>query len=178
MVSGIKKFQAMIPNELIHLRCAAHVLNLVVNCGIREPEFFKLIEKLRHFCKKIHSSPKLTEYLETQSNIFQEPNIKIVMDVETRWNSTYDMLSTALRIKQSITAVSGYLVSQKETRYESLVENDWELVLNLTEFLEPFYQGNFKVKINYYDLKKTVRRILIKKFFVNKLMIVRKFETK
>ena len=38
-----------------------------------------------------------------ETNSFKEPNIAPRMDVETRWNSTYDLLISALRVPKSLT---------------------------------------------------------------------------
>jgi len=130
---------------LVHVRCANHILNLVVQEGIRDHFLFECIKKLRHFCKKIHSSSKLTQYLENHTTSNFEPNLKVVLDVPTRWNSTHQMLKNALRIIKSITATSNYLVFEKQTSFSALVDEDWNLIEIFAQILEPFDQGKYLI---------------------------------
>jgi hypothetical protein len=72
-----------------------------------------------------------------------EPSIIPGLDVEHRWNSTYDLLKSALRIQKSITSLSFKLVQENKSKeYSVISENDWEVAKNICEFLEPFKTGN------------------------------------
>lgn len=128
-------------NDIIHIRCAAHILNLVVQEAFDHECSNISIEKIRYFCKKIHSSSKLVQYLHSQTVSNGEPSLKVVVDVKTRWNSTHDMLKTAARMKKSISGTSNYIVQEKDSAFEAIDEADWILAQSLTEMLEPFYQG-------------------------------------
>jgi len=67
------------------------------------------------------------------------------MDVEHRWNSTYDLLVSALRITKSLSSLSDYIVREKKNNnYERINEEDWDQVELIKNFLEPFKQGNNK----------------------------------
>ena len=129
--------------DLIHVRCANHIINLVVQIGLAQKELGNLTAKIRYFCKKIHCGSKLRAELKAQQIANKEPIISIVMDVEIRWNSTHDMLSSALRIRKSLTTISKDLEETNESdgTKSSITLHDWinaELVVNL---LEPFYQS-------------------------------------
>lgn len=124
-----------------HVRCAAHVFNLVVEVALEHETTKKAIEKIRYFCKKIHSSSKLTQYLRGVTSSNSEPSLKVVLDVKTRWNSTHDMIKTALKMKKSITATSNHLVAEKESNLPVIVEADWTIAEKIDVLLEPFYQG-------------------------------------
>ena len=129
--------------ELIHVRCANHIINLVVQIGLAQKELGYLTSKIRYFCKKIHCGSKLRAELKAQQIANKEPVISIVMDVEIRWNSTHDMLSSALRMRKSLTTISKDLEESNEVddTKSSITSHDWmnaELVVNL---LEPFYQS-------------------------------------
>ena len=63
------------------------------------------------------------------------------MDVKTRWNSTHKMLKSALKIKKSLSQFSKYLKSELNSiEYDQIVETDWTISENITDFLEPFLQ--------------------------------------
>ena len=90
---------------------------------------------------KVHSSSKNRQYLAQRTTYNNEPNIVPTMDVKTRWNSTHQMLKSALRLKKSLTQTSSYLQREDPTiKYPVIDENDWLIATTLTDFLEPFYQ--------------------------------------
>jgi len=127
--------------EFSHNRCANHVLNLAVQAGLNFDEIKLVIERIRFFCKKVHCSSKLSSELSTYQRSKDEPLITVVMDVETRWNSTHDMLSTAKRIHKSLTTIS---INHATDRMPSLTIDDWAIADNIIFLLEPFYQSNLK----------------------------------
>ena len=83
--------------RLFHVRCCAHVLNLLVKDGLAMID--SVIREVREGIKYINNSEAR---LQTFSNIAHQLQIqdrKLLLDVPTRWNSTYDMLSVALKFK-------------------------------------------------------------------------------
>ena len=98
MVCAMTIFSADNP-KIVHISCACHVINLIVQSALKEGEITDSIEKVRYFCKKIHSSSKLKEQLMQQTKLFGERQVNVILDVETRWNSTHAMISRALDLK-------------------------------------------------------------------------------
>ena len=88
IVSGCKKLMEHFnPNneitKITHFRCAAHVLNLVVNEGLSSYSN-SYIKKLRKLIKKIRGSDLLIDDLK---HIFQSDNKKFlcpILDIKTR----------------------------------------------------------------------------------------------
>ncbi|GKB75841.1 zinc finger BED domain-containing protein RICESLEEPER 2-like protein [Tanacetum coccineum] len=80
--------------KYLHLRCCAHIINLVVKEGLEEQ--FESITKIRNAVKYIRSSPSRFESFKES---VEKENIvckrKPCLDVETRWNLTFMMLETA-----------------------------------------------------------------------------------
>jgi hypothetical protein len=146
--------------DIIHIRCACHVINLAVKEGLKG-ELDAALVKLRFFVKKVHSASKLRQQLKDICKANDEPEIQVVMPVENRWNSDLAMIQVAIRIEISLTEMSENINQElvqtqskkkkSSNSNESVVEDealsplssdDWDdyrLCLNL---LEPFNQGN------------------------------------
>lgn len=127
-------------NGLIHWRCVAHILKLIVKEGLKEDKINPLIRKVRFYCKKVHCSSKNKEQLRQQQASYKEPAISVVMDIAIRWNSTYDMLTTAIKMKRSLTFLSN-MYKESYLTNEPLNECDWELSSLIVRLLEPFKQS-------------------------------------
>ena len=67
--------------------------------------------------------------------------LKVELDISIRWNSTHDMLRTAIRIQRALTAVSTYLVNENDSTESVLNERDWEVAKETLSLLETFNQG-------------------------------------
>uniref|UniRef100_K7MDE2 BED-type domain-containing protein n=1 Tax=Glycine max TaxID=3847 RepID=K7MDE2_SOYBN len=80
----------VLKREHIHMCCCAHILNLIVNSGLKEID--NSILRIRAIVKYIRSSPSrlmsFKEYIERQNIEYKG---HICLDVETRWSSTYLM---------------------------------------------------------------------------------------
>ncbi len=86
--------------------------------------------------------------MKQQFTAYNEKNLEVVMDVETRWNSTYDMLSRAYKIKQALTAVSNNLVNNGESNSTTIDDSDWKKCDSIIKLLEPFYQSEFYLSLS------------------------------
>ena len=77
-------------NDFNHYRCAAHILNLAAQQGIKV--LSGEITKVRELMSKIKISIKLCDDLRALCSIKGLQYLKPELDVVTRWNSTYHML--------------------------------------------------------------------------------------
>lgn len=73
-----------------HYRCAAHVLNLGVKAGLKLVD--ESVIKTRKLMNSIKNSTRLCDSLRLICNLKKIKYLKPILDVETRWNSTYYML--------------------------------------------------------------------------------------
>jgi len=80
--------------KYLHMRCAAHIINLIVQDGLKEVD--QSIKRVRAAVKFIRGG---TSRLEKFKEIAQWEKVDskafLNLDVCTRWNSTYDMLKAA-----------------------------------------------------------------------------------
>src|SRR6266540_4268540 len=79
------------------VRCAAHILNLIVKDGL--DEVGKSVIKARKFAIAIRSSQVLFEELKKIFELKGRPFLVPEIDVSTHWNSTYIMINKLRRIR-------------------------------------------------------------------------------
>ncbi|KAH9668512.1 BED-type domain-containing protein [Citrus sinensis] len=125
----------LLNGKLLHVRCYAHILNLIVKDGL--DTIGDGIEKVRNIVNYWTSSPKSIELFEDTANRQLKLNCSksLVLDCKTRWNSTYLMLEVALIYKDVFTRLK-----HRDNQYKHLpTEVEWELARVVCEHLKPFY---------------------------------------
>ncbi|KAM8766859.1 E3 SUMO-protein ligase ZBED1-like [Acanthopagrus schlegelii] len=122
------------------VRCAGHTLNLVVQNSLK---YHQAISKcvaaarslVEHFKKSELACTKLKD---KQKQMGCKENM-LVQDVSTRWNSTYAMLSRLQEQRWPVTAtLSDPAVTQRGKHYLDLKPEQWNLIEELNQVLEPF----------------------------------------
>ncbi|KAM3374172.1 hypothetical protein P3S68_012886 [Capsicum galapagoense] len=109
--------------KLFHIRCGIHILNLIVKAGLEKAD--EAIEKVREGVKHIkHSEGRILKFVECIKNHGLSCSKKLRQDVTTRWNSTYQMLDSALLYQQ---AYVQYKFLDVDFKY-SLSEEEWKRV--------------------------------------------------
>ena len=87
---------SILGGEFMHMRCYAHILNLIVQSGLKS--IHESIAKVRNAVRYVRASPTRFEKFQ---ECFENEKIKAKclssLDVPTRWNSTYLMLVCALK---------------------------------------------------------------------------------
>nr|KAJ0195371.1 hypothetical protein LSAT_V11C700378870 [Lactuca sativa] len=85
--------------RLFHIRCCAHILNLLVKDGLAIIDH--IIGDVREGIKYIDNSEGRRLNFSKAAHQMQIRDRKLMLDVPTRWNSTYDMLCMALKFKDA-----------------------------------------------------------------------------
>lgn len=86
---------SVLNGDYLHMRCASHILNLVVKDGLKELD--KSILRVRGGVRYVRSSPaRLQKFKLCAKEESLETKRLVCLDVETRWNSTYLMLESTL----------------------------------------------------------------------------------
>jgi hypothetical protein len=124
-------------SENNRFRCFAHVLNLAVQAFL-DPQK-DLIKKVRNILSTLKYSPiklgKLKNLCESLSIKFVKPKL----DVTTRWNSTWDMLTRAICLEKPLNMINAELTDSKgkQNMQDIIIDwNEWERLKEITKFLE------------------------------------------
>ena len=119
-------------DSLFHVKCCAHTLNLLVQDGLSTIK--DIIFNIRESVKYInHNDARLKAFCDVvEKKCLKER--KLVIDCPTRWNSTFNMLSTALKFK---TAFASYKEREPHYNYAPSLE-EWNQVEKVCKLLEVF----------------------------------------
>ncbi|KAL5544003.1 hypothetical protein UlMin_007787 [Ulmus minor] len=144
--------------EMFHMRCCAHILNLVVCDGLKEINH--AISSIRNAVRYPMSS---TERLKRFKESCKEANIEsrdlLCLDVSTQWDSTYLMLERVLKFKKAFEILDGdanYTKYFEEERVNGKgiegppVHDDWEKARVFVKFLKAFYIVTMKINGSQY----------------------------
>ncbi|XP_050238317.1 zinc finger BED domain-containing protein RICESLEEPER 2-like [Mercurialis annua] len=128
----------------------AHILNLVVSDGLKESG--SSYEKVRGAVRYIKNSPlRLSKFKECKKSTETVCKRSLCLDVPTRWNSTYLMLSTALLYQKVFEEYEEVESSFKKDLGDDVPDsNDWDNVRELCGMLECFYKMTLRVSGSLY----------------------------
>ena len=148
-----------IPNALLHdgkflhMRCVAHILNSVVNDGIKMLN--TAIQSIRNAVRYVRSSPqRLESFKRCVEKVRIESKGLVILDVPTRWNSTFLMLESALKFKMAFDRLKvddgHYLPYFAKENHDNMREGppstyDWSEAGIFASFFRPFYEVTLKV---------------------------------
>ncbi|KAL2942848.1 putative AC transposase [Bienertia sinuspersici] len=117
-----------------HVRCSAHILNLIVQLGMKviDKSILKLREAVNYI---VDSDARLCTFEKCASDSKCNFVGKLRLDCPTRWNSTYLMLKRALEAKDALV-----LFAIVDSSFEfSLTSEEWTSVQFVCPFLGPFH---------------------------------------
>nr|GMD66390.1 zinc finger BED domain-containing protein RICESLEEPER 2-like [Ipomoea batatas] len=83
--------------EFIHVRCCAHILNLIVKDGLAAVG--NSVVSVRNAVKYVRSSNSRFQAFRIRPEQDKQTRGSLILDCNTRWNSTYLMLSAAFKNK-------------------------------------------------------------------------------
>ena len=133
-------------HEFIHVRCCAHIINLIVVEGLKEVH--DSITRVRNIVRYVRGSPqRLAKFKAIAEDLKIECSSMLCLDVPTRWNSTYMMLDVAQKYQKAFERME---VEDGGLRYALLEPagqglgapdaHDWTSVSYFVEFLRTFYE--------------------------------------
>lgn len=95
----------VLDGEFLHLRCANHILNLVVKNGLHEVD--KSICDVRNSVHYVRSSSSRLKLFQLLVDTGKLTRGSLPLDCKTRWNSTFLMLNRALKFRVAFERMEG-----------------------------------------------------------------------
>ncbi|XP_073153195.1 zinc finger BED domain-containing protein RICESLEEPER 2-like [Henckelia pumila] len=124
--------------KLFHVRCCAHILNLIVQDGLTEikdiiDDIRRSVDFIRRTDARLLKFAEIVKYL----NLYER---KLIDDFKTRWNSTYEMLKVALSFKE----VFPRFKDREPSYVDCHTDDQWERLEKIFCILKVFH-GAIKV---------------------------------
>ena len=117
-------------SNMQHVRCITHSIHLSVRGVFEQHDIQSMLSSVRELCIMFRQQQK---YIEALSKADIPKCRTTVLDVPTRWNSTFDMLERFVALKTAIVTALAELGD-----FENAVGGStWKLCEELIEFLEP-----------------------------------------
>lgn len=125
----------LLGGKMLHMRCCAHILNLIVKDGLSVMEHG--IKRVRDSVSYWTATPKRYEkFVKAARFVKVELTKKIGLDCKTRWNSTYVMLSTAIPYMKVFERLK-----QLDMQFNCApTVADWNFASTVCEKLSVFYE--------------------------------------
>ncbi|XP_050877129.1 zinc finger BED domain-containing protein RICESLEEPER 2-like [Lathyrus oleraceus] len=128
--------------ECFHMRCSTHILNLVVNEGLKDKHLS--VTSVRDAVRFVKSSPhRATKFKECVEFARITCKKLVCLDVSTRWNATYLMLEVAEKFQLAFEKLE-----DEESSYRELFgkgnppsKDDWDIARAYSAFLKLFYEA-------------------------------------
>ena len=125
-----------------HQACFAHTLNLVVKDSIRRtPDVFEAKNKVKSIVTYFHHSSLANNALRDAHKTSQTEYKKLKQDVETRWNSTYEMLKSYIFQHDQVTTAL-CLTGKPEL---CITPEEVAALREAMATLEPFYEATVEM---------------------------------
>ncbi|KAH9768773.1 BED-type domain-containing protein [Citrus sinensis] len=138
----------VLAGQYMHVRCCAHILNLIVVSGLNE--LHASVAAIRNAVKYVRSSTTRLQAFKQCAQQVKCPNGTVVLDCPTRWNSTYLMLMIALKFQAAFDRMAevdkpyeAYFLEKENNvkRVGPPGPEDWESAGRIVKFLKVFYDA-------------------------------------
>lgn len=122
--------------EFFHVRCCAHILNLIVQEGLKAvDDDLKIIRNNVKYVKGSYEKLREFQKCGEDMHLSNAGGSFLRLDVSTRWNSTYMMLESAIKYRRAFSSLS---YNDTNYKHRPTIE-EWERAEMICSFLALFY---------------------------------------
>ncbi|GJZ51172.1 zinc finger BED domain-containing protein RICESLEEPER 2-like protein [Tanacetum coccineum] len=159
------KYNPPMGGRFYHSRCVAHIINLVVQAGLKVPIINQMKESFKQMLKDVFKSgDKIRKRYIKVCKDAEKPCYSPNWDVDTRWNSTFEMFESGLKQKMTLVYFHEYLVTKNGRRFKKFPDEYWVLIESLNPLLEVFQNATVILSGVYYP---TSPLVLQQIFFIS-----------
>ena len=122
---------------VFQVSCFAHTLQLAISDGLKLPQIARTLGAARKLvCHFSHSLMATKALLDKQT---EGTKLKLVQDVSTRWNSSYQMLERLLRLRIPVYGVifDENITKPADRNILDIRDSFWQVIENICPVLEP-----------------------------------------
>ncbi|KAK7883941.1 hypothetical protein WMY93_027064 [Mugilogobius chulae] len=124
--------------KMTHIQCFAHSLNLASQKALKIPQVSRLLGRIKRVTAFFRRSAIASHQLKLKQEQLQLPKHKLITDVVTRWNSSYDMTERFLEQQPAIcAALLSNEVRKNEKDIFTLSEADISCAEEVLKALKP-----------------------------------------
>ncbi|XP_041853351.1 E3 SUMO-protein ligase ZBED1-like isoform X2 [Melanotaenia boesemani] len=120
-----------------HVTCIAHTINLASQKAFQVQHAARVLGQVRRIVTFFHHSPKASEILHQNQLLLGLPSHKLIQDVCTLWNSSYDMLERFLEQQPAVFAGLMSRELRKGEDVNTLTEEDLATIEAIVKLMEP-----------------------------------------
>ena len=125
-----------------HVTCFPHVLNLVVKRSLSQtPELEEIRTRARRIVGHFKSSTKAKEKLSEMQVNMGRKELKMIQEVDTRWNSVFAMLDRLYNVREPL----GAALTTLSTDLSPITAEDYETIRQCLAVLKPFNQATVEL---------------------------------
>ena len=121
------------------LGCFAHTLQLGIKCGLKVHRVSAMRGAAKHLVKRFKKSSKAATALKTIQTTDGLKAYQLIMEVETRWNSTYCTFQRLLSLERTVKRdlSNDKTILSADARHLDMTESNWSLMKLLVPLLQP-----------------------------------------
>ena len=138
------------------LGCFGHTINLCVKAGLKQRQVETAVARCSRLVTFFRKSSRAAHILQTKQEALEKPKHKLIQEVDTRWNSTYDMVE---RVMEQQVPICATLIEMKRM---DLLPKDTEcrLLEGVLKVLKPFKDVTVQVSAEKYVTTSAIQPLI------------------